>query len=339
MRKNNIDFTTLQAEPGKNKVSLCTPGFLHMCAGSFLIMMSVYMLVPFLPLLISGQAEVSVSVATSVVAVLLVCMFLVGPLHAYLGDTYKRKSVWIYSVLGMLVASAGFTLVRTSTEWLALLAIYGACFGLFMTAGITITIDIIPSSRRSHGNMVYALLSRLGMLVGVAAGLYVYLAYTPHLLVYTSVACGLLGLFLVLRVHVAFRAPIGLPVFSLDRFLLPRAWIPALNLLCLSLAAGILIPTLWARCYWALAGLAVVAVLIVPFTKIFVKLSHHCQRGTANTTCHLAVETGLWTGMAIAACMPLDVAALSELAGGMGLFSLIFYLLITRPYFRKMRVR
>ena len=339
MRKNNTDFNNSLIEPGKNKVSLCTPGFLRMCTGSFLTMMSVYMLVPFLPLLIDNQTGASVSVAASATAALLICMFLVGPLHAYLGDAFKRKSVWLYAVLGMLLSSACFTLAQTTTEWLALLCIYGACFGLYMTAGITVTIDITPSARRSHGNMVYALVSRLGMLAGVGAGLYISHAYTLHYLVYASIVCGILGLLLGLRVHVAFRAPIGVSRFNLDRFLLPRAWVPALNLLSLAFGVGLLIPMLWAHCYWALIGLALLAVLIVPFTKMFVKLSHHCQRGTANTTCHLAVETGLWTGIGVAACMSLDATAISEFAGGMTLFSLAFYLLFTRPYYRKMRVR
>ena len=39
--------------------------------------------------------------------------------------------------------------------------------------------------------------------------------------------------------------------------------------------------------YIAFLALAALVFLTLPFTRMFVKLSHHCQRGTGNTTCLL----------------------------------------------------
>ena len=266
-------------------------------------------------------------------------MFVSGPFNAYLGDAYRRKHVFVVALLGMAVAIAGYIYWADALLWPVLAAVQGMCFGLASAAGVTVSIDITVSGNRTRGNEVYALLSRIGMFTGMLLAFWLYRQEGLEEVLYLSLAFGLLGALEVARVYLPFRAPIGVGIVNLDRFLLPRAWVPALNLLSLAFGVGLLIPMLWARCYWALIGLALLAVLIVPFTKMFVKLSHHCQRGTANTTCHLAVETGLWTGIAVAAYMSLDATAISEFAGGMALFSLAFYLLFTRPYYRKMRVR
>ena len=267
-----------------------------------------------------------------------VAMFAVGPFHAYLVDEYKRKHVLLYSTLIMLAAVLGYAFVDGYTKFLLLAAVQGVCFGLATTAGITVAIDITTSTRRSAGNMVYAWAACLGMLVGVMLGIGMYKMYGFRMVTYLSVAVGLASIFFASRVYVAFRAPIGVSLCNMDRFLLPRAWVPAINMLLIAFVPGALLPLMFVSDYWSLAALAVLVFITVPFMKMFVKLSHHCQRGTANTTCHLFMEAGLLVGMAVA-CHLMDRVQIYHVASVAAMLAVFFFVLLTYPYYKKKRVR
>ena len=202
-----------------------TLNFWRMCTANLLLFISVYMLFPLLPFVMGEQLGVSVGQAGSMFLVFVVAMFAVGPFHAYLVDEYKRKHVLLYSALIMLAAVLGYAFVDGYTKFLLLAAVQGACFGLATTAGITVAIDITTSARRSAGNMVYAWAARLGMLVGVVLGIGMYKMYGFRMVTYLSVAAGLASIFFASRVYVAFRAPIGVSLCNMDRFLLPCAWL------------------------------------------------------------------------------------------------------------------
>ena len=315
-----------------------TLNFWRMCTANLLLFISVYMLFPLLPFVMGEQLGVSVGQAGSMFLVFVVAMFAVGPFHAYLVDEYKRKHVLLYSALIMLAAVLGYAFVDGYTKFLLLAAVQGACFGLATTAGITVAIDITTSARRSVGNMVYAWAARLGMLVGVVLGIGMYKMYGFRMVTYLSVAAGLASIFFASRVYVAFRAPIGVSLCNMDRFLLPRAWVPAINMLLIAFVPGALLPLMFVGDYWSLAALAVLVFITVPFMKMFVKLSHHCQRGTANTTCHLFMEAGLLVGMAVA-CHLMDKAQIYHVASVAAMLAVFFFVLLTYPYYKKKRVR
>ena len=148
-----------------------TLNFWRMCMANLLLYTSVYMLFPLLPFVKGEQLGVSAGQVGSMFLVFAMAMFAVGPFHAYLVDEYKRKHVLLYSTFIMLTAVLGYAFVDSYTKFLLLAAVQGACFGLATTAGITVAIDITTSARRSAGNMVYAWVARLGMLVGVVLGI------------------------------------------------------------------------------------------------------------------------------------------------------------------------
>lgn len=305
---------------------------------NLLLFMSVYMLFPLLPFALGERLGVSTGQAGCLFLVFAAAMFAVGPFHAHLGDEYKRKHVLLYSALVMPAAALGYIFADSYARLLLLAAVHGACFGLATTAGITVAIDITTSARRSAGNMVYAWAARLGMLAGIVVGVWGYKVYGFRMMVYLAAASGVLGTYFASRMYVAFRAPIGVPLCNLDRFLLPRAWVPALNMLLIAFVSGVLLPLMVAGNYWALLSLVALLFITVPFMKMFVKLSHHCQRGTANTTCHLAMEAGLLVGMAVG-CRLMDEAQIYRVASVAAVLSILFFVLLTSPYYKKKRVR
>ncbi len=315
-----------------------TWNFGRMCAANLFLFAAVYLLFPALPFAMGGQLGIPVSQAGNLFLAFAVGLFLVGPFHAWLGDECKRKHVLLFSTAGMLVTTAGYLVIASYVQLLLLALVQGACFGLAVTAGITVAIDIILSHRRTTANMVYAWVARLGMLLGVGAGLLVYRLYDFHAVICLSVACGVLSLLSASGVYVAFRAPIGVPLCNLDRFLLPRAWVMAIDALLVTLVSGFLLPLLFmGSCYPAVA-LGAWALLAAPFTKLFVDLSHHCQRGTANTTCHLAMESGLLIGLAVT-CHLMDVHTVYKAAILCSVAAILFFLLLAYPYYKRKRVR
>ena len=80
--------------------------------------------------------------------------------------------------------------------------------------------------------------------------------------------------------------------------------------------------------------------LIMPeFLVMFVKLSHHCQRGTANTTHLLASEVGITLGIAVACYMDTDTDQMFYIGQIVASVALLFFVLITYPYYIKKKVR
>lgn len=384
---------------------LWTLHFMRICLANLLLFISLYMLYPVIPSVMAERLGMPVYQTGAVFVLFTLAMFFAGPFHGYLVDAYKRKYVCIFSLGIMLAATVGYVFVHDATQLVMLCMAQGIAFGIATTAGITLAIDITNSSFRSAGNIVFAWVARLGMIGGVASGVFLYQAYGFRMLIYASLAIGLLGIFFVSRVYVPFRAPIGTKLISNDRFLLFRGWIPALNLILIALVPGILLPVLSGSLssiqlgevslpFFAVGGIgfifslfiarllfrgehktwlqvvagliliiAAMGQLIVPgsghsvaaaillgiglglvtpeFLMMFVKLSQHCQRGTANTTHLLAWETGISLG--IATVCYLDATASQEVACQVGMLSaviaLAFFVLITYPYFKKKRVR
>ncbi len=214
-----------------------------------------------------------------------------------------------------------------------LASVQGVCFGLATTAGITVAIDITTSTRRSAGNMVYAWSARLGMLAGACAGFLLYDLYGFRTVVYAAVAVGVLGMYFASRVYVAFRAPIGLRLCSLDRFLLPRAW-SCTEYAADSFRAGRVAATALYRRLHCISGIGGVGVSDAAVYKDVRKAVSSLPAGNGNTTCHLVMETGLLAGLATA-CRLADAFLLYHAAGVAAILALFFFVLLTYPYYKK----
>lgn len=387
---------------------LWTSHFVRVCLANLLLFVSLYMLYPVLPAVMAGRLGIPVSETGTLYLFFVVGMLLVGPFHNYLVDAYKRKNVCMLAFVTMMAAVAGYAFVRDQRELLMLCLVQGAAFGIATTAGITLGIDVIHSSCRSAGNQAFAWAGRLGMILGIAAGVFWFGMYGFQSLLYLSVAVGALGILMLSGVYVPFRAPIVTKICSSDRFLLPRGLVPALNLVLIAFVPGMLLPMLlhspvnvsiggvlipffgvacvgflltallvrlffrgnnkmWMQVVVGLVlmigaigsmsqvilpqvtELLLAAILfglslglIAPeFLTLFVKLSEHCQRGTANTMYLIAWELGIALGIATACSTRTDAS--QEVVYQVALFSaivaLIFFVLVTYPYFKTKKRR
>ena len=318
MKKNSTDHTVL------------TPTFRRVCMGGCLLYIAAYLPLPVLfPLL--GPNVWSVCLA------LIGGMFLSGPFNAYLGDTYRRKHVFMVALSGMLIAIGGYAYAESVIHYTILAIIHGACLGLTSAAGVTVSIDITTSGKRTRGNEIYALANRIGMYTGIAIGL--WMISEGYSLFYLSMALGLIAILEMTFVYVPFRAPIGVDAINLDRFILPRALVPALNVVLIALTCALALS--WAKdtSVWVYVLFSVIPLFFIkPLIRMFVKLSHHCQRGTGNTTFNLAADAGWMTGLALATHLVKGNDLIYAICLS-GLSALLIMVTVSWPYYKKKRVR
>lgn len=389
-------------------VKLWTVHFMRICIANLLLFLSLYLLFPVLSFEMADRLGVPIAQTGLVFLFFAMGMFLIGPFHAYLIDAYKRKHVCMFSFATMIAATAGYAFVTNMTELILLITIQGVAFGMAATAGITLAIDATNSPLRSAGSVSFSWIARLGMIGGIALGVWLYRSYGFENLLYVSAAMGAVGILMVSGVYVPFRAPLVTKLYSYDRFLLLRGWVPAINLVLITFVPGLLISlahpflndsvqgymrhtvpfflgtgvgflfSLALTHFFSLAlthffflkektlrlviigiGLEMVALsllnadvsFVIPsivlglglgcvipeFLIMLVKLSYHCQRGTANTTHLLACETGVVLGIVTACCLDTDTLLFAgQIVASL---ALLFFVLVTYPYYSKMKVR
>lgn len=313
---------------------LMTLDFWRICISNFLLYAAVWTLLPVLPaqcyLMGMNTQEMAIFFLLFVAG-----MIGVGPLHAFLGDVFKRKYLLLLFTLVAALCFSGWLMATEVWQVMLLMLIAGASFGIATTAGITIGIDITQSNRRGVGNRIYAFSGALGLLIGICCSSSVYLNLGFNNLVIISLLLFLLSFIMVTSIYVAFRAPVGVGLFNIDRFFLPLAWVPAINVCLLSFGIGMLLNLLPPYSWIGLLMVVGLTALSVPLTRLFVKLSHHCQRGTANTTLQLATQTGLDLGLIegerIANNLLFGVITI--------LLSVLMFVTVSRPYFKQKRVR
>lgn len=389
------------------KKKLWTPNFMCACIGNFLLYVSLYMFLPVFPTYLVGRFQgISLVEAGGGIALFSLAMFFSGPFYSYLIDGYKRKGVYLLSYLIVISILFGYSIV-SSFAWMALLRIVqGAFFGIVTTMGSTLAIDVTSSTRRSDGNSRFSWAGRFGMAFGPMAGvLLIYDGLPMQTVLYTSIGCGFVGVLISSFIIVPFRAPVGAKVVSFDRFLLPRAWIEALNLLLVSIIFGMLLSTIndyatsvnlqnflirffgvigvgffvamlankfvftnadyRARVVSGLICILASSLLLMvheesvsmiaaallaglgfglvasDFLLMFVGLSRHCQRGTANTFFILSWEFGVSLGVFLGCWLirPESCYAVFHVAIILSILALVMFLLFTAPHFKSHRLR
>lgn len=211
---------------------------------NFLFYISVYTLFPLLHQWMVLDWGYTGLQSGGMLAIFGLALFLPGAFNNYLVDTFSRKSVAVRSIL----LCGGLVLVYpyVTAVWMVmgLRLLQGMLMGIaIMAMGATLVIDVTPSNKRNAANRVFAWCSILGMLIGVLLGVEAGRWFMLQHVLYVSAAlCGVAAM-LVSAVVVCFRAPLDLPLLSLDRFLLFRTFVPGINMLSVPLILGILFVT------------------------------------------------------------------------------------------------
>lgn len=339
-------------------ISLWHADFWILAIANLLITMSVYMLIPILPIWMLGTAALSQQAAGTVMGVYGIGLFLLGGFCNWLVQRYRRNRVCLWAIALVFLSLLGCWLVERELQqsWLQyrlllfLRIVLGAAFGLVqMILSSTLIIDKSESFQRTEANHASAWFGRFALSLGPMLG--IVFARTTFSPLFASAALALVAYLLLATVKFPFRTPDdGVKKISGDRFFLPVAKWLFLNLFLICLSVGILMSTQFTAMFYAMvmvgfaiallaerfafvdadlksqvvAGSILIAAALVMiltrkqmivnyispvfvglgigligsrFLLFFIKLSKHCQRGTAVSTYMLGWESGLAAGL------------------------------------------
>ena len=339
-------------------ISLWHADFWILAITNLLITMSVYMLIPILPVWMLGSAGLSQQGVGIVMGVYGIGLFLLGGFCNWLVQRYRRNRVCLWAIALVFLALLGCWLVERELHqsWLQyrvllfLRLVLGAGFGLVqMILSSTLIIDKSESFQRTEANHASAWFGRFALSLGPMLG--IVFARTSFSPLFASAALALAAYILLTTVKFPFRTPDdGVKKISGDRFFLPDAKWLFLNLFLICLSVGILMSTQFTAMFYAMVmvgfavallaerfafvdadlksqvvagSILIAAALMMILTRkqmvvnyispvfvglgigligsrfllFFIKLSKHCQRGTAVSTYMLGWESGLAAGL------------------------------------------
>lgn len=235
------------------KTRLWSGNMWMMCLSHLFLSVAMYMLVAVLPLWLADKYALPYSEAGAIVAVSGVSVFLLGPFFNYWVDRYPRKSVCVWAMLLVALTIGGLYWVTSVAAVLACRALQGMMQGVaLMASGSTLSIDLVPSCRRTESNESFAWFGRLGLSLGPLAGLLLVRYAGYHIVFIVAAALCVLAAFTIIWLRVPFRAPLCPPVCSLDRFWLPNGWLMFLQVLPVAASTGILFGTIHSYQFYGL---------------------------------------------------------------------------------------
>ena len=225
-------------------------GFWLLAIANFLVAMSVYVLVPVMPLWLINGEGFSAGDAGLAMGAFGVGMFAFGGFCSYLVQRYRRNRICMDAILLMVIC---ITLLQSFLQhdfgvverwWIfAQRILFGAVYGLAeMVLASTLIIDKCSSAMRTEANHSTAWFSRFAVALGPMVGLLVYhITDSFWRVILVSDVCVIISLLLIRAVKFPFRAPDeNTHVFSLDRFFLPQGTPLFINIFLIMLPVGMI---------------------------------------------------------------------------------------------------
>ena len=225
-------------------------GFWLLAIANFLVAMSVYVLVPVMPLWLMEGEGFSARDAGLAMGAFGVGIFALGGFCSYLVQRYRRNRICMEAIILMVIC---ITLLQyffqhdfgAVEKWwvFAQRILFGAVYGLAeMVLASTLIIDKCTSSMRTEANHSTSWFSRFAVALGPMVGLIVYhLTGSFWRVILVSDVCVIISLLLIRAVKFPFRAPEeNTHVFSLDRFFLTQGTPLFVNIFLIMLPVGML---------------------------------------------------------------------------------------------------
>jgi len=224
--------------------------FWQLAIANLMLSMSVYMLIPVLPVWLMKEENFSTAEVGLSLGVFGLGLYLMGPFVSYLVQHYRRNVVCMWAIAGLIVCM-GFlkytdTLKSEFVEfWLILLQrfAFGAMFGLAqMVLASTLVIDTCESYQRTEANHSVSWFGRFALSLGPLTGVILLQQWDFSVVIQIAMLLALASLLLIKMVKFPFRAPEEhIHVFSCDRFILNQGGLIFLNLFLISLTFGLII--------------------------------------------------------------------------------------------------
>lgn len=185
---------------------LFTRDYIFVCIAAFMMSFSFFILVPTLPMYLKDTFGISPALVGVVLSCYVVAVLSIRPMTGFIADTLPRKRVYIVAYAIFVASFLGyFFITQTLALFILLRVFHGFSFGMLTTAGNTLVIDVMPSSRRGEGLGYYGVTNNLAMAFGPMAGLFVVASGNYTLLFLTSLITGTVGLILGALVRAPYK--------------------------------------------------------------------------------------------------------------------------------------
>ncbi len=185
---------------------LFTRDYIFVCVAAFMMSFSFFILVPTLPMYLKDTFGISPALVGVVLSCYVIAVLSIRPMTGFIADTLPRKKVYIVAYAIFVASFLGyFFITQTLALFILLRVFHGFSFGMLTTAGNTLVIDVMPSSRRGEGLGYYGVTNNLAMAFGPMVGLFVVSSGNYTLLFLTSLVTGIVGLVLGALVRAPYK--------------------------------------------------------------------------------------------------------------------------------------
>lgn len=231
-------------------IKLWHKDFWMLVLADMLLTMSVYVLIPIMPLWLMNTESFSPLETGLSMGAYAIGLYLLGAQCSWLVQRYRRNVVCMWSIVfvGLSVALLWYIddLRSEFVEfWVIVLQrlLMGAAFGLAqMVLSSTLIIDTCESFHRTEANHSAAWFARFALSLAPMGGIMGYQMFGFDKVLWGSIGCALLSVLLIRNVTFPFRAPEeNVHVASLDRFLLPNGTVLFFNQLLVTLVVGLVL--------------------------------------------------------------------------------------------------
>lgn len=221
---------------------LWTKNFLSASIGNFLLFFAFYLLLPIFPLYLIDTFEASKSVVGLVLSAYTLAALLIRPMSGFLLDMFPRKPQYLLAFLLFVVTFISYPLVTSINLFLLFRILHGFSFGYVTTAGNSLVVDILPSSRRGEGLGYFGVANNMAMVVGPMISLLMYekgLGY--NMIFIMSIISGLLGFIFAMSIRIKKPfVPNPKQALTLDRFFLFKGFKAGITFLLTGIPYGMM---------------------------------------------------------------------------------------------------
>ena len=167
---------------------------------------------------------------------------LIRPFAGFVLDMVYRKPIYLFAFFLFVLTFVGYPLANTIGLFLFFRILHGFTFGFVTTAGNSLIVDIMPSSRRGEGLGYFGVANNLAMAVGPMTGLFLHDSYNFDVIFYTAIGAGMIGFLFASAIKSKNMADkLNKQPMAFDRFFLFKGFKAGLCLLLMGIPYGMVV--------------------------------------------------------------------------------------------------
>jgi len=221
---------------------LWTRSFISACIGNFLLFFSFYLLVPIFPIYLIQEFHTSTTLVGVILSSYTLAALLIRPFAGFVLDMFNRKPIYVVAYLLFVLTFVGYPLANLIGIFLFFRILHGFTFGFVTTAGNSLIVDIMPSSRRGEGLGYFGVANNLAMAIGPMTSLFMLDHFSFDAIFYTAIISGLIGFLFTSTIKSKDMSDRSIKQpMAFDRFFLFKGFLAGLSLLLMGIPYGMVV--------------------------------------------------------------------------------------------------